>query len=244
MRCGAPLGRTVRTPTPMNRPAPRSTSSDVGIAPLEVQSLDGSRNNQAHPDWGKLGLPYLRVAPANYRDGTSTRQGGPNTRFVSNRIFNDVGQNVFSERSVTQWGWTWGQFLDHTFGLAQGGGETANTPFNSHDPMESFRDDLGVIPFTRDLAAPGTGTSTSNPRQHTNTVSSYIDGFAIYSGSNDRLEWLRDGPVDGNLNNNAATLMLPGGYLPTRATRGDPATAPTMAVDGRLLANPTHAMVA
>jgi len=138
-----------------------SASSDVGIASLEVQSLDGSRNNQAHPDWGKLGLPYLRVAPANYRDGTSTRQGGPNTRFVSNRIFNDVGQNVFSERSVTQWGWTWGQFLDHTFGLAQGGGETANTPFNSHDPMESFRDDLGVIPFTRDLAAPGTGTSTS-----------------------------------------------------------------------------------
>jgi hypothetical protein len=222
-----------------------AASSSVDISStLEVQSLDGNGNNRAHPDWGKLGLPYLRVAPANYKDGTSSRQNGPNTRFVSNRVFNDVGQNVFSERSVTQWGWLWGQFLDHTFGLAQGGGGTVNIPFNSHDPMESFRDDLGVIPFSRDAAAPGTGTSPSNPRQQTNTVSSYIDGFAIYSGSADRLEWLRDGPLDGNLNNNAATLMLPGGYLPTREARGNAATAPTMAVDGRLLANPNRAMVA
>jgi peroxidase len=30
-----------------------------------------------------------------------------------------------------------------------------------------------------------------------------------------REEWLRDGPVDGKLSNNKATLMLtPGGYLP------------------------------
>ena len=214
------------------------------LAVLEVQSLDGSGNNQAHPDWGQLNRPYSRVAPVNYADGRTARPTGPNSRFVSNRVFNDVNQNIFSERQETQWSWTWGQFLDHTFGLAQSGTAAVNIPFNPNDPLETFSNTLGFIPFTRDAASPGTGTSTSNPRQQNNTVSSYIDGFSIYSGSSSRLEWLRDGPVDGTLANNAATLMLPGGYLPTRDARGDPSTAPDMAIDGRLRANPNKAMVA
>ena len=47
---------------------------------------------------------------------------------------------------------------------------------------------------------------------------SYIDGSSVYGGTNARLEWLREGPVDGNLANNGATLLLPDGYLP-RARR-------------------------
>jgi len=35
---------------------------------------------------------------------------------VSNRIFNDINANVFSERGVTQWGNVWGQFVDHNIG--------------------------------------------------------------------------------------------------------------------------------
>ena len=49
----------------------------------------------------------------------------------------------------------------------------------------------------RTPAAPGTGTGTT-PRQQINTVSSYIDGFSVYGGTADRLDWLREGPVDGN----------------------------------------------
>jgi len=218
-----------------------ATTGTAAVA-FEIQSLDGSGNNRAHPTWGKVGQPYLRVAPANYVDGRSRPVNGPNSRFISNRVFNDVNQNIFSERQVTQWLWTWGQFMDHVFGLAQGGGPAANIPFNSRDPLEAFTNDLGVIPFNRDAAAPGTGTT--NARQQINTVSSYIDAFNVYSGSTTRLEWLRDGPLDGNMANNAATLMLPGGYLPTRDARGNPATAPEMAIDGRLRANPTKAMVA
>jgi hypothetical protein len=55
--------------------------------------------------------------------------------------------------------WVWGQLLDHTFGLAQGGSSDASIPFSPSDPLESFRNDLGVIPFTRNAAAPGTGAS-------------------------------------------------------------------------------------
>src|SRR5437660_2790743 len=126
---------------------------------FEVQSLDGSGNNVANPTWGKVGTIYPRLAPARYADGKGAQAAGPNVRAVSNRIFQDYDQNVFSEHRVTQWGWTWGQFLDHTFGLVQGGTETANIPFDSTDPQEKFGDTLGVIPFTRSAPAPGTGVT-------------------------------------------------------------------------------------
>ncbi|HYQ67800.1 peroxidase family protein [Actinophytocola sp.] len=216
--------------------------------PFEIQSLDGSGNNVANPTWGQSGRPYARVAPARYTDGRSAPVAGPNSRAISNRMFNDVHQNIFSERGVTQWGFTWGQFLDHTFGLRLGGaqndpqGESANIAFNPADPMESFRNDFGSIGFNRSVAAPGTGVD--NPRQQVNSISSYIDAALVYGGSTSRLEWLRQGPVDGNMANNSALLMLPNGYLPRRDARGNAAAAPAMDVDGRLLGQPNRAAVA
>jgi len=211
--------------------------------PFEVENLNGSGNNVAHPTWGQAGQPYLRVGAARYGDGIGTEVGGPNSRFISNRVFSDHHQNVFSESSVSQWGWTWGQFLDHTFGLRDDAGEAANIPFSSSDPLEEFRNDFGVIGFNRSRATPGTGTSTANPRQQTNTESSFIDGAVVYSNDPARLDWLRDGSLDGNPTNNAATLMMPGNYLPRRTARGNAATAPGGDVDGRLRADPSKSFV-
>jgi hypothetical protein len=200
----------------------------------EIRNLDGSGNNRDHPDWGKTNTQYLRVARTNYADGIAKPVGGPSTRYVSNRVFNDVHQNLFSENSVTQWGFVWGQFMDHTFGLREeAGGETANIPFNKTDPLESFTNTLGSIPFMRTPAAPGTGTGTT-PRQQINTVSSYIDGFSVYGGTADRLEWLREGPVDGRMANNGPKLLLQNGFLPRADARGNAAAAPPMALMGRL----------
>jgi hypothetical protein len=209
---------------------------------FEVQSLDGSGNNVARPTQGKVGEIYPRVGPARYADGRGQPVAGPNSRAVSNTVIQDVGQNIFSEHRVTQWGWTWGQFLDHTFGLVDGGTEQANIPFNASDPLEKFQDDLGVIPFTR--SAPHAGTGVTNARQQTNTVSSYIDAWPVYGGTDARLDWLRQGSLDGNPKNNSALLMLPNGMLPRRDARGNAATAPTMAADGRLLAHPETGRVA
>jgi hypothetical protein len=210
---------------------------------FQVRSLDGSGNNVRNPTWGQTNTQYTRVAAANYADGIAKPVSGPPTRYVSNRIFNDVAQNLFSENGETQWGFVWGQFLDHTFGLRQeAGGEAANIGFSSRDPLEEFRNDFGSISFTRTPAAPGTGSRT--PRQQINTVSSYIDAFAVYGPTAQRLEWLREGPVDGRMSNNGPRLLLVNGYLPRRDTRGNPATAPTVAVDGRLLATPDKARVA
>ena len=210
-----------------------------------VRTLDGSGNNLRNPTWGRTNTPYLRVAPANYADGIAKPVSGPPSRYVSNRVFNDTAQNLFSENGVTQWGFTWGQFMDHTFGLRQEvGGERAPIAFSGGDPLESFTNTLGGIDFSRTPAAPGTGAGTT-VRQQINTVSSYIDGFSVYGGTEARLEWLREGPVDGRLSNNGARLLLgPNGTLPRRTARGNVATAPEMALVGRLMAAPGQAMVA
>ena len=94
---------------------------------LEVQSLDGGGNS----------------APVS----------GPPSRYVSNRIFNDTNQNLFSENGVTQWGFVWGQFLDHTFGLRDEAGEPADMAFDAKDPLESFVNTLGYMPFARSAPA-------------------------------------------------------------------------------------------
>jgi hypothetical protein len=116
---------------------------------LDGRSLDGFGNNLADPTQGQAGMPYPRIAPANYADGIGTPVRGPAPRYVSNRIFNDVAQNVFSERGVSQWGFVWGQFLDHTFGLRLEGDQEAPIVFDAKDPLEEFDNDLGSIQFTR-----------------------------------------------------------------------------------------------
>lgn len=208
---------------------------------LDGRSLDGFGNNLAEPTLGQAGTPYARVAPANYADGVGAPVSGPAPRYVSNRIFNDVAQNVFSERDVSQWGFVWGQFLDHTFGLRLEDDQEAPIAFDGNDPLEEFRNDVGSIPFTRSAAAEGTGRDSV--REQVNTVSSYIDAFAVYGGTPERLDWLRVGPLDGDPTNNGAELLTEDGYLPTGASRAG-ADTPSMDLVGRLMADSDTAIVA
>ena len=217
-------------------------SDDPILGIWEPQSLNGINNNPYVPTAGAAGTRYLRIGPARYADGRSQMVSGPDARRVSNRVFNDTNVNVFSERGVTQWGAAWGQFIDHNIGLREENGTVSNLPFNASDPLESFTNTLGVIPFTRSAAAPGTGVT--NTRQHNNTQTAFIDAEAVYGSTDVRLDWLRNGSVDGNPDNNQGTLLLPNNYLPKASARGNASTAPTMGVDGRLLSNPANARVA
>jgi hypothetical protein len=226
-----------------------TTNTASAAVPFEIQSLDGSGNNVANPNWGRAGTNYTRQVPPRYADGIGTQIAGPNARYISNRIFNDTHQNLFSERGVSQWGFVWGQFMDHVFGLRQAPGvgntpdpSSANIVFNPNDPLEEFTNTLGSIPFTRSSIAAGTGVNS--PREQVNTVSSYIEASNVYSDSATRLEWLREGAVDNNMGNNNARLLLTGGYLPRRDARGNAATAPVMDVDGIIATTPNVARVA
>ena len=228
----------------------RAAAADAGgtnDAPIlgiwEPQSLNGVNNNvTVDANAGAAGIRYLRIGSARYADGRSQPVSGPDARFISNRVFNDTHVNVFSERGVTQYGNIWGQFIDHNIGLRAENGTVANLPFNRTDPLETFTNDLGVIGFTRSAAAAGTGVT--NARQHVNTENSFIDAEAVYGISDTRLDWLREGTVDGNPDNNGARLLMPGNYLPRADSRGNAAAAPTMGIDGHLLATPNKAVVA
>ena len=44
---------------------------------FEARSLTGAGNNLAHPDWGAVGQPYTRLAPADYADGAGQMVEGP-----------------------------------------------------------------------------------------------------------------------------------------------------------------------
>lgn len=208
------------------------------------ESLNGAGNNRAHPHWGEAGSAYLRVSAPRYADGIGAMESGPSPRYVSNRIFNSLGVDLFSARYVSQWGWVWGQFLDHTLGFAASGPVSAPIPFDPRDPLERFQDATGAIAFTRDAVAPGTGTSRARPRQQVNTASSYLNASAVYGTSAARLDWLRQGPDDGRLADAGAKLMLPGGYLPPADARGPRHPAPYMQAEGQLSSGPARADVA
>lgn len=207
---------------------------------FEYQSLDGTGNNVDLPSTGAANTSYSRLATPSYSDGLSEPAQGPNARYISNRVFEDNAQNLFSQNSVTQWAYNWGQFIDHTIGLRAESAEPMNTVFDSNDPLEQFTNTAGVLSATRSEASPGTGIT--QPREQLNTVSSFIDAAAVYGNSEERLEWLREGPFDGDMSNNGAKLLLTeDGYLPRAIERGDPAKAPVMEMAGQLLFAPDAA---
>ena len=221
-------------PTPTPTPTPTRGSASPPVTPLSflLRSLDGSRNNLSHADWGQAGSQYSRVAPPVYADGKGAMAGGPSPRRISNRIFNDDGQNLFSENGISQWGWAWGQFIDHDMDLRdERPGESAPMPYETIDPLESFGNDTGSMDFSRTPAAPGTGQTT--PRQQVNTITSYLDASQVYGSAADRLQWLQ-AP-------NSPDLLLPAGYLPHANVKPG---APVMDLMGRLAGNPSGAIVA
>ncbi len=204
-------------------------------------TLDGSSNNLDDPTLGRAGLVYPRETAANYADGVGEPVASPEARYLSNRIFNGSNQNIFSENDVTHWSFVWGQFVDHTIGLRESGEEDFSIAFDPDDPLEEFTNDLGGISMSRTAVADGTGDDS--PREQVNTISSYIDAWAVYGGTDERLDWLRDGSVDGDPTNNDATLLDDDGYLPTAAAR--PGTeAPESDLMGRLFADPSAAVIA
>ena len=71
---------------------------------------------------------------------------------------------------------------------------------------------------------PGRGPAPGNPRQQVNTVNSYIDGWALYGARQQRLEWMRTGPDNGNPAKAGARLLLPQEATCRSPARGDAAT--------------------
>jgi hypothetical protein len=185
-----------------NAPGP----DDVNLTAL--YSIDGSGNNAAHPKWGASGTTLLRVSPARYTDGISTPAGAsrPSARVVSNTLSaQEVSET--NTRNMSDFVYVWGQFLDHDLDLSTSGTETLPVAVpagdTSFDPASSG---TKTISFRRSEAAPGTGTSSSNPREQVNEVTAFVDGSQVYGSDATRAAALRSFS-GGRLKTSAGNLM-------------------------------------
>ncbi len=154
-------------------------------------SITGVGNNLAHPSWGSIGQDLLRVTPAAYGDGISTLAGSnrPSARLISNVLATDTTDGGLpNNRSMSDYVYAWGQFIDHDIDLTTGGTgsqfQAANIPV-PNDPNDPFSTAAtppgpGVIYFNRSEYDPNTGTSKKNPRQQINNITAFLDGSMIY----------------------------------------------------------------
>jgi hypothetical protein len=156
-----------------------------------IRPIDEVGNNLANPTWGMAGTDLLRVSPVAYADGIST-PSQPNTlspREISNALDNQSNpifsglDNIGSPNAqrLSDFSYAWGQFIDHDMDLTL---DNSGQPFNIPADPTMPNDNMGVEPFTRSQLDPNTGTSTSNPRQQVNAVTSYLDLSQVY-GSTD-----------------------------------------------------------
>ena len=173
-------------------------ADEVAVAGGEVRAVDGSNNNLAHPDWGTPNSHLLREASgSHYADGISAmaRPNGPSPRAISNGVFAQQG-SLPNHLGISDYIWTFGQFLDHDFGLTEGaafdGLTNAFVQVPKGDPFfDPFSTGTITMPFHRGMFDANTGTSTSNPREQINEITGYIDGSNVYGSDTQRVTQLR-----------------------------------------------------
>jgi hypothetical protein len=174
--------------------SPHRYRSKLDVEPLEERTLlsatfytpDGTGNNKTNAALGSAGTDLKRISPAAYGDGMNTPSLGSNSsaRVISNILNNQTDPtntsqdiNTYDANNLSDFGYVWGQFIDHDMDLTPtGSGQSFPITAAAGDPM-------GTEAFTRSSFDPNTGTSTSNPRQQINAITSYLDLSQVY-GSN------------------------------------------------------------
>lgn len=194
------------------------------LCAADFRSLDGVGNNVQHPEWGSTAETFARSAPAEYGDGISTPAGAdrPSARVVSNALAAQDGQNLVNNRGLSAFIYAWGQFLDHDIDLTDTATPTESFPIAvptgdpSFDPQATGTQ---TIPLSRSIYDVATGTSTENPRQQVNAITSFVDASQVYGTDAERAAALRTFS-GGRLKTSA------GGLLPFNTEGLDNATPP------------------
>lgn len=200
----------------------------------ENRSYDGSGNNLSDPDIGKVNAQIRRITEIAYGGNGFSDPGGlerPNPRAVSNLLF-DQEEFIADINNLSDFVWGYGQFIDHDISFNLDTLEDfmaidipTGDPF--FDPHNSGNQ---VIMMRRGSFDPQTGTGMNNPRQQTNSITSWVDGSGVYGSDQQTANWLRTG-VGGKMK------VSQGNLLPFNTTTGeldDPidTNAPWMAIEG------------
>jgi hypothetical protein len=224
--------------------AHRRRGCRVGIEELEPRCLlDGSGfspiseigNNMANQMLGTANTDLLRLSDAAYKpvanggDGFNTPSmtyGAPTfvagPRLVSNVVFNQAdpnnpGQdlNTVDQNGLSDFGYTFGQFIDHDLDLTpdQGGQPQPPAPNINKDGNNGFPipvdptlpgDPIGSLAFSRSIFDPTTGIT--GPRQQINAVTSYLDLSQVY-GSTDFIADALRAPTGGLLKTSPGNML-------------------------------------
>lgn len=168
----------------------KASSSNI----LANRTIDGKYNNPNNSSWGAAHSRVAVRTPLAYTDGIASPAGydRPNPRVISNEIFTQT-TNQQDPRGLSAYTWGWGQFIDHDVTLFE------LVPDERMDisipAFDAFFDPQGTgtatIPMQRTAFDQTTGTDPSNPRIHTNGITAFIDGSAVYGSDKTRADWLR-----------------------------------------------------
>lgn len=153
-----------------------------------VEPINGIGNNLANPTWGSAGTDLLRISPIAYTDGISSPSlaNNPSARVLSDILNKQADPtnpsedlNTVDQNSLTDFGYVFGQFIDHDMDL---------TPTDPNNTLQILADpndpsQMGNQTFARSVTDPATGTSTSNPAQQVNAVTSFLDLSQVYGSS-------------------------------------------------------------
>jgi peroxidase len=190
----------------LNRfPAPAPTTPTPIVA---IRTFDGTGNNLTNIEWGSTNEELLRVSAAEYGDGISSLAGAdrPSARVISNALATQDPNTPLSDRNLSAFIYVWGQFLDHDIDLTSTGATATSIAVpkgdEQFDPTSSGSQ---VIPFSRSVYDPTTGTSTANPRQQTTQITSWIDASMVYGSDKATADSLRTF-VGGKLRTGAGNL--------------------------------------
>lgn len=197
------------------------------------RTYDGSGNNIANPEWGNAGTTFRNYVDNGYNDLISEPGGEnrPNPRIISNALGSQA-EFLPNELGLSDFVWGWGQFIDHDINLNDDNfDETFDIDVPACDPLFDPNCTGTVkIRMFRSISDPDSGTDVSNPRQHINEITSFIDGSAVYGVSQERADWLRTF-VDGKLKVSSGNL-LPWNTIDGEFDSAIDASAPFMVLDG------------
>ncbi len=172
------------------------------------RSIDGSGNNILNPDLGATHTQLKRFTSIGYSDGISAPGGltRPNPRTISNELFAQ-DTLVNDPLNLSDFVWVFGQFMDHDISLTGDSNESAFVQVPAGDPwFDPFGQGTALIFMSRSEPMSGTGTSTSNPREHPNEITTWIDASNVYGSDTARANWLRTF-VDGKMKVSLGNLL-------------------------------------
>lgn len=156
--------------------------------------IDEIGNNSSNQTWGTAGTDLLRFSPADYANGINSPSlaQDASARVISDILNNQADPNnpsqdiaTIDQNSVSDFGYVWGQFIDHDMDL---------TPTNPNDLLTILADpndpsQMGNQTFARSVSDPNTGTTTA--RQQINAVTSYLDLSQVYGSTDAMAQALR-----------------------------------------------------